>query len=214
MTSPAQEPARSARRRREHERQAVVFGLLITALLVAAVGALAAYTGALHTPFSRPIYTPAAAAPQPEPCLPPVDGQPDGALPVAYDDIRVRVFNASETIGIASANAEVLAERGFDVVSTGNMSNTMEATQLRFGVKGITRAYTLAAQYPDLRLVLDDRTGDVVDMLIGDHNSPPLQEDQVLLTADTPMQDVQGCLPADEITPIPREKPQTSAEHN
>jgi hypothetical protein len=198
------------RRRREHERQAVVFGLIIVLLLVAAVGALAAYSGAFHTPFSRPIHTPEASSPQPEPCLPPVDGQPDGALPISYGDIRVRVFNASGTTGIAHANAEVLADRGFDVIATGNMGGTVEISELRFGVKGITRAYTLAAQYPGMRLVLDDRTGRAVDLLAGDRFNSPLQEDKVLLSADTPMQDVQGCLPADEITPIPREQAATS----
>ncbi|GGI05247.1 hypothetical protein GCM10007368_05200 [Isoptericola cucumis] len=198
---------RVARRRREHERQAVVFGLLIAFLLMAALGALAAYSGAISTPFSRPVYTPVAAVPQPEPCLPPVEGQPDGALPVAYEKIKVRVFNASETGGVANANAEVLEERGFNVTSTGNMNSQVEESELRFGTKGITRAYTVAAQIPDVRLVLDDRKGASVDLLVGNRYSPPLDEEQVLLTADTPMQDVQGCLAADEITPIPAEKP-------
>jgi hypothetical protein len=200
------------RRRREHERQAVVFGLLIAFLLVVALGALAAYTGAISTPVSRPIYTPVAATVQPEPCLPPVKGQPDGALPVPYEDIRVRVFNASETGGVAGANAEVLTERGFDVRETGNMSSQVEQSELRFGTKGITRAYTLAAQIPDLRLVLDDRDGTVVDLLVGNRYTPPLAEDQVLLTADTPLQDVEGCVSADEITPIAKVEPAQSVK--
>ncbi|MGH3588425.1 MAG: hypothetical protein ACRDQ0_19135, partial [Pseudonocardia sp.] len=85
------------RRKREHERQAVVFGLLIAFLLIAGLAAAAMYSGAFSSPFSRPVYTPVAEVPQPEPCLPQVDGQPDGALPVPYSKIRVRVYNASET---------------------------------------------------------------------------------------------------------------------
>jgi len=200
------------RRRREHERQAVVFGLIIAFLLIAALGAVAAYSGAISTPFSRPIFTPAAAVPRPEPCLPAVKGQPDGALPVAYEKINVRVYNASETGGVAGANAEVLADRGFNVSATGDMGSQVETSELRFGVKGITRAYTLAAQYTSVRLVLDDRDGNAVDLLVGNRYSPPLNADQVLIAADQPLQDVQGCVPAADITPIAREKPAQSAK--
>ncbi|MCA5894336.1 LytR C-terminal domain-containing protein [Isoptericola sp. NEAU-Y5] len=213
MTTPTPDPTRLTRRRREHERQAVVFGLIIAFLLIAALGAVAAYSGAISTPFSRPIYTPVAVAPSPEPCLPAVKGQPDGALPVPYEKIKVRVFNASETGGIASATAEVLDERGFTVIATGDMSRQVETSELHFGVKGITRAYTLAAQFTSIRLVLDDRDGGSVDMLVGNRYTPPMNADQVLITADTPLQDVQGCVPADQITPIVREEPAASVKY-
>ncbi|MGW8565054.1 LytR C-terminal domain-containing protein [Isoptericola sp. NPDC055881] len=206
MTSPAPDPARETRRRREHERQAVVFGLIIVFLLVAALAAAAMYSGAFSSPFSRPIYTPVAEAPQPEPCLPQVKGQPDGALPVPYSKVKVRVYNAADgSEPLAGANADALTERGFDVVTSGNWLAKLDQSEVRFGTKGITRAYTLAAQYPDVRLVLDDRKGQTIDLLVGEQYSPPLSEDRVLLTADTPMQDVEGCVPAAEITPIKQE---------
>ena len=41
-----------------HERQAVVFGLLIAALAVVGLGALAVYTGAIDAPFDRPLSSP------------------------------------------------------------------------------------------------------------------------------------------------------------
>ena len=43
-----------------HERQAVVFGLLIAALAVVGLGALAVYTGAIDAPFDRPLSSPEA----------------------------------------------------------------------------------------------------------------------------------------------------------
>lgn len=184
----------------------MVFGLLIAFLLIAGLAAAAMYTGALSSPFSRPIYTPAAEAPQPEPCLPLVKGQPDGALPVPYSKVQVRVYNAADgSEPLASANEEVLTERGFDVVATGNwQGQKIQQSEIRFGSKGITRAYTLAAQYPDVRLVLDDRSGSKIDLLVGEQYSPPLSTERVLLDAETPMQDAEGCVPADEVTPIPQ----------
>lgn len=205
MTSPAPDPVRETRRKREHERQAVVFGLLIAFLLLAGLAAAAMYSGAFSSPFSRPIYTPVAEAPQPEPCLPQVKGQPDGALPVPYSKVKVRVYNAADgSSPLASANEDELSDRGFDIVDTGNWLEKLGQSEVRFGTKGITRAYTLAAQYPDVRLVLDDRKGATVDLLVGEEYSPPLSQDDVLLDAETPMKDVEGCVPASEITPIPQ----------
>ncbi|HWV76291.1 MAG TPA: LytR C-terminal domain-containing protein [Isoptericola sp.] len=205
MTSPAPDPVRETRRKREHERQAVVFGLLIAFLLLAGLAAAAMYSGAISSPFSRPIYTPVAEAPQPEPCLPQVKGQPDGALPVPYSKVKVRVYNAADgSSPLASANEDELSDRGFDIVDTGNWLEKLGQSEVRFGTKGITRAYTLAAQYPDVRLVLDDRKGATVDLLVGEEYSPPLSQDDVLLDAETPMKDVEGCVPASEITPIPQ----------
>ncbi|MCK9795306.1 LytR C-terminal domain-containing protein [Isoptericola sp. 4D.3] len=206
MTSPAPDPVRETRRKREHERQAVVFGLIIVFLLIAGLAAAAMYSGAFSTPFSRPIYTPVAAAPQPEPCLPQVEGQPDGALPVPYSKVKVRVYNAADgSEPLADANEDVLTERGFNVVDTGNWLEKLGQSEIRAGTKGITRAYTLAAQYPDARLVLDDRTGATVDLLVGEQYSPPLSLDRVLLDAETPMEDAEGCLPPDQIDPVPQE---------
>lgn len=205
MTSPAPDPVRETRRKREHERQAVVFGLLIAFLLLVGLAAAAMYSGAFSSPFSRPIYTPVAEAPQPEPCLPQVKGQPDGALPVPYSKVKVRVYNAADgSSPLASANEDELSDRGFDIVDTGNWLEKLGQSEVRFGTKGITRAYTLAAQYPDVRLVLDDRKGATVDLLVGEEYSPPLSQDDVLLDAETPMKDVEGCVPASEITPIPQ----------
>ncbi len=54
---PDRDRERVLRRRHRRERQAVVFGLLIAALAVGALGAIAIFTGGIEAPFSRPFTT-------------------------------------------------------------------------------------------------------------------------------------------------------------
>lgn len=218
MSTPLQDPARVARRRREHERQAVVFGVLVAFLLVAAVGALAVYTGAISAPFARPFTSgEQETTTEPAPCLPAVEDQPDGALPLSYDQVQVRIFNASGKSGLAGANQKVLAQRGFEILGTGNYDSTYDAglaagstlatNELRFGRDGVVAAYTLAAQFPEVEMVLDDREGATVDLLVGEAYERPLDEADVPLAADQPLTNVADCAPVDEVEPVPAPAP-------
>lgn len=197
------------RRRREHERQAVVFGVLIAFLAVCGIFALAVYSGAISSPFNRPFTTVGVSEQKtyPVPCLPEVSGQPDGALPVAYPDIEVRLLNATTESGLAGAHETVLAERGFTIKSTDNVSLSLQESEIRFGRNGIVQAYTLAAQFPTMRLVLDDRPGHLVDLLIGEDFDSPLDVEEVDVAADQPLQNVEGCVSVDDIDPEQRIDP-------
>jgi hypothetical protein len=193
-----------ARRRREHERQAVVYGVLVALLVVAGVGALAVYTGAYTPPFARGFTSLAATEHDvTPPCLPAVKGQPDGALPLPYSDVHLRIFNASGVVGLAGANSSVLAARGFDVGSTANYSERVTLNELRFGRKGIVAAYTVAAQFPKMRMVLDARKGGTVDLIVGEKYDKPLDEADVTIASDAPLKNAPGCKPAKELTPAP-----------
>ncbi|WP_098464714.1 LytR C-terminal domain-containing protein [Isoptericola jiangsuensis] len=205
MTSTAQDPARVTRRRRKHERQAVIFGLLLAFLVLVGLGAVAIYTDTIEAPFAEPIHTPAATATAMRPaCLP---ESADGTLPLAYDKVRVRIYNAADDrFALAGANEEVLSERGFDVRDSGDFSRPVEGlSEIRYGAKGVVAAYTLAAQFPDIELILDDRNGAVVDLVVGTEWVEPLPVEEVPLAADQPMQNLPGCQPVDEITPVARE---------
>lgn len=212
MTSPGYDQARVERRRREHERQAVVFGVLIAFLAVCGIFALAVYSGAISSPFNRPFTTVGVAEQEtyPVPCLPEVKGQPDGALPTAYSDVQVRLLNASEEIGLASAHESVLADRGFSIVAKGNVPVQLQESEVRFGRKGIVQAYTLAAQFPEIRLVLDDRVDRKIDLLIGENFEAPLDADEVEVTSDQPLRNAEGCVAATEIQPEERIQPSAS----
>ncbi|WP_425955303.1 LytR C-terminal domain-containing protein [Xylanimonas sp. McL0601] len=204
MTSPGQDPARLARRRREHERQAVIYGVLVALLAVAGLGALAIYTGAIQAPFARGFTSTArtdeAVTP---PCLPVFKDKPDGVLPLPYGAVHVRIYNASGVAGIASANKTVLERRGFVIDAIGDYTTVINRNELRFGQKGIVSAYTLAAQFPSMRMVFDARKDSTVDFLVGEHYDRPLDEDKVTISADTPLPNMKGCKPSKDLTPKP-----------
>ena len=213
MSTPVQDPARVARRRREHERQAVIYGILGAVLLLVGLGALAIYTGAIEAPFARDFTNPSQVDDDvTPPCLPPVEGQPDGPLPVPASEIHVRIYNASGTAGIAGANRTVLERRGFAIDGIGDHTTTLPRSELRFGVNGIVAAYTLAAHFPRMNLVLDTREDATVDLLVGERYDRPLDEDEVQISGDTPLRDAAGCRPADRIEAIPAPTPPSSEE--
>lgn len=208
MTSPAQDPARVARRRRKHERQAVVFGLIIAFLVVLGLGALAIYTDTIDSPISEPIYTPSTVVENMAPaCLPDDEDSPDGILPMPYDKVRVRVYNAADRrFALAGASEEVLSDRGFDIRDTGDFTSRVEGlSEIRYGAAGIVQAYTLAAQFEEIDLVMDDRGGKVVDLLIGTGWAEPLPVEDVPLAGDQPLENRPGCVPAADLEPIERE---------
>ncbi|MBD8079708.1 LytR C-terminal domain-containing protein [Cellulosimicrobium arenosum] len=196
-----------------HERQAVVFGLLIAFLALVGLGALAVYTGAIEAPFDRALSTPEEAdelADVDVPCL------PEETLPVAAKKVHVTVLNASgSSAPLAGTNQESLLERGFTVDAIGNAPDAdgvdgpdpMARTQIHFGAKGIAAAYTLAAHYQDPGLVLDDREGGAVDLYIGEDFVGLVDPELVGLDADTPLEDPAGCVPLDEVAPTPSPAP-------
>ena len=208
--------ARAVRRRRMHERQAVVFGLLIAALAVTGLGALAVYTGAVDAPFDRPFSSPEVVddlADVDVPCL------PEGTLPVASGDVHVTVLNASgREEPFAGINADILAERGFAIDGKGNAPDvdgddkpdSVSQTQIHFGAAGLAQAYTLAAHYPEPGLVLDAREDASVTLYIGADFDDLVDQELVGLASDVPLESRPGCVALDQVSPRPL--PVTPAE--
>lgn len=190
----------------------MVFGVLIAFLAVCGIFALAVYSGAISSPFGRSFTTVGASEQKtfPVPCLPAVKGQPDGALPIAYQDVKVRVLNASAVstsvgeVGAAAAFETDLGRRGFTVVDRANFEGPQKLeSELRFGTKGVVAAYTLAQHLPDVRLVLDERTDPTVDLLVGEDYQAPYPADDVTLSGDDPLPNAEDCVPLAEVTPQP-----------
>ena len=209
MTNPVIDRDRLIRRRREHSRQIVIFGLLGTLLAAAFTLALLIFGGIIEAPFAREFSSPHGAVDDvTPPCLPLVPGQPDGALPIPYDLVDLRIYNASGIGGVGGANQTVLGRRGFVINVVGDWPQSLRpiaVNQLRFGTNGIVAAYTVAAHFPPMQMILDARTDASVDLVVGENYDQPLPTDQVELAADRPLLNKRGCEPASAITqePVP-----------
>ena len=206
MGNPAVDRARLMRRRREHSRQIIIFGALGTGLAIVFTLALLIFGGVIEAPFDRGFSTAhGAVEDMTAPCLPSVLGQPDGALPIPYDEIDLRVFNASGIAGVGSATDTVLSRRGFLIETVGNWGEVVPINQLRFGAGGIVAAYTVAAHFPPIQMIMDYRPDASVDLVVGENYDQPIEASEVTLAADRPLLNVRGCVPATSIRkePIP-----------
>lgn len=200
--------ARTLRRRHMHERQAVIFGVLLAGLALAGLGATAVYTGTLGVPFlARGFSTPAPdAGASAAPC-PPV-----GAAPVPYAQVTVNVFNGAKVPGLAGQTAAALTERGFVVGTTANSSEKVTGTaRLTFGAAGVAAAYTLAAQLDKPVLVLDARADATVDITVGSGYGGLVSADVIALDPAVPFAATAGCVPITEITLAPAPATTTDA---
>lgn len=200
MTTPEDDKrARALRRRHKHERQAVVFGVLIAFLAVSGLAAAAVYTGAIDPPFERG-FTAAESQSDtttPQPCLPP------DTLPVPYSSVTVRVLNGTTRTGLASTVADGLKARGFVVESTGN-SQPYASVQIAFGPAGLASAYTLAAHFPTSKFIFDDREDASLDVYIGNSFEDLVAPESVALDPAVAMTSVETCTAVENITPTPR----------
>ncbi|MEV7974010.1 LytR C-terminal domain-containing protein [Cellulomonas sp. NPDC089187] len=214
-TDRSPDSARQRRRCRVRERQAVIFGVMLGAMAVSAVGAAAVYSGNLSLPFlSQPISSPAptglAAANSPCP--------PEGAVPIGYGEITVNVFNGTSRPGLAGETARSLSGRGFLIgveanASSRGYSGSQEGTALiQFGAQGAAQAYTVAAQFDSPRLVLDDRQDASVDVVVGTAYNALVAAGDVVLAPGEPFASPEGCIPMDQVDPVAQPVPPQATE--
>lgn len=129
-------------------------------------------------------YTDLVAAPPPIP--------PDPA------DITVNVYNTTWRDGLATSVGRSLTSRGFDVAKVGNdpakafLPN--ETAVIRYGTEGQLAAERLQHQLPQVKMARDDRTGDELDLVLGNrfHHLVPV--------AKLPKPDPTLPLPAETVT--------------
>lgn len=198
MSQNRPDPARALRRRRKHERQAVVFGSLIAGLAIAGLGATAVYTGAMEASFlDREFTTP---EPDPEsivaapPCL------PAETLPVDPATTQIRVLNGTTRAGLAGNTQVDLQTRGFAVIEVGNYQpvGVTGTARIRFGEAGIATAYTLAAHVPNAQLILDLREDATVDLILGTEWERLVPVEEITLDPAAPLPDPLACIPLSE----------------
>lgn len=192
-----QDRARMLRRRHVHERQAVVFGVLIAGLGVAGLGAAAMYTDNLSLPFFERGFS---AAPTETAVAVATYCPPEGALPVPHDQITVDVFNGAGTAGLARQTAAALGALGFVVGETDNAPSVTGTGRIVYGPAGSAAAYTLQAYVPGAVLSFADREDASVDLIVGSEFQGLLPAEQVLVDPSAPLVGPDGCTPFSALT--------------
>lgn len=186
------ERQRATRRRRLLERQAVIFGGLITTLLALALVGLAIYFGAVPAPVSVPFSTPDPVDTTiAQPC-PPAD-----ATPVPYGQITVNVYNGTTRGGLAAATASELESRGLKIAARANdpFGRYFGTVLVRSGPSGLAQAYTVAALFAGAVVQLDAREDATIDVTLGpgyDSLRPPAEAS---LEPGQPIPAPPGCYP-------------------
>jgi hypothetical protein len=179
-----------------HERQAVVFGVLLAFLALAFVTAAAVYTGNLEVPWASRAFT---VEPTPTVTHNPAVCPPAGALPVPAAQITTNVYNGTGTTGLAKTTGEALIERGFVVQTEANAISSYTGTaRISFGITGIAQAYTLAAHVDGAELQIDTRQDATVDITLGRDFLALKAADTVGLDPNTPLVGPAGCIPFDQ----------------
>lgn len=149
--------------RRVRLRHGIILGLLAAGLIAALLGAYLVNTGQWVIPAFAP--KPAAATPTGVPSCPTQDIQ---AVPPRQ--VRVNVFNAAGTAGLAGATATQLKKREFRIGRTGNQSLAEPdvVAVIRSGPAGYGQALSLQRQFKGAIFVPDpSNTGTTLDLVLG-----------------------------------------------
>lgn len=192
---------RSQRRRTMHERQTVVFGVILAVMAVSGVLGAAVFTGTNSLPFfSRGFSTESPSSTTVTvPCL------PDGTLPVAFDQVTVNVFNGAGRTGLAGLTGAALTARGFTLGKAANYTSTVpDAGRIIFGPSSVPQAYTLAAEVSGMVLSFDAaRTDPSVDLVLGTSFTDLVAVDKVGLDPHTPLANPTGCVALETLLSTP-----------
>jgi LytR cell envelope-related transcriptional attenuator len=94
------------------------------------------------------------------------------ALALNPKSVKVRVYNATTTAGLAKTVGDQLHRRGFAISTTSNdpLANTRKVDgigELRYGPKGTDQAVLVSLQFPGIKLAEDARTDAIVDVAVG-----------------------------------------------
>ena len=194
-------------RRRRHERQFLVFGVIVGVLIALAAVSLAIYQGRIESPIQRAITSPSADVESmiTLPC-PPADLGNGENLPLPPTQVAVRVLNGSDISGLAGNTLSILVDRGYVSVGAANWYRTYDkAVRIQFGVDGLRQAYSVAANFPDVELVLDTRDGALVDIILGPGFDPKNIRPQYAPELDptTELTAPGRCVPVDIADPEP-----------
>jgi len=199
---------RQLRRRAMHERQAVIFGVLLAGLALVGLGSAAVYTGNLDLPgLDRAI----AQAPTPTVTNPAYPCPPQGALPVAAASVVVNVNNATTRSGLAAATAADLASRGFVIGTTDTVEGYEGVARISFGKNGVAQAYTLLAHFNGATMLALGAEDATVNVALGEEFEGLKPVETVGLDPAVPLVPPAGCIPYEVFAATPETPAATPA---
>jgi hypothetical protein len=109
--------------------------------------------------------------------------------------VKVNVYNATSTAGLASKTATAVEKQGFRIGEVANDPVDKPITgvaQIRYGPKGAQGAELMLAYVPGAELVALERKGRAVDLAVGDAFTGLASEEAVAATLAEPTTIVTG----------------------
>lgn len=188
---------RAARKEYIRHRQKTVFGIAGAILVVAMVISLLFFfhvggLGKIKSATVQPNYGHQA------PCAI-KDSDGNKAKYVENRNITLRVLNGTKFSGFAKAVSDALQNREFNTQTPGNYTKKVDRTMIVFGKNGVNQAYTVASNFADAMLVMDDRQDQLVDVIVG-ATFNNLLETKKVPAAGKPITNIEGCAAVDKMT--------------
>ena len=195
--------ARAARRRHLQQRQTVIFGALIAAMLVGGLTAGAMWVGILPSPFSVAINSPEPTeAGATTPC------PPEGATFVPLEEISANVLNGTNRNGLASTTSAALAEHGVAIGREANAESRFTgAARIIAGPQGLPAAFTTAELFTDATIEVDSRSGETIDVVLGSAFQELRPDEEIAIDPEAPIPAAAECTPLSTATPTETAEP-------
>ncbi|WP_022918327.1 LytR C-terminal domain-containing protein [Ruania albidiflava] len=193
--------ARAARRRHLQQRQTVIFGTLIAAMLVVGLASGAMWVGILPSPFSVPINSPEPTASEATVPCPPED-----ATFVALEDITVNVLNGTSRVGLAASTSDALTNHGVTVAEQSNSEAPYAGTvEIVTGADGLPAAFTIAELFDNATIQTDSRGGATLDVVLGANFEALRSSDEISIDPEAPIPAATDCTPLSTASPSAEE---------
>jgi hypothetical protein len=188
---------RQARRQYVHHRQMRIFSVLAAVMTVVFIVSLFTFFYSIsrgntkeaqaQTNFGAPVVCPSE------------DQNKNQSLYEQNGNVQVSVYNGTKSVGFAKAVGSALQNRHFSVVSVSNFnSRKVERTTIYYGMNNIAQAYTVYANFTDAKLVMDNRQGQVVSVVLGSTFNNLVDKDSVPAPGSL-IKSVEGCTPPSKI---------------
>lgn len=192
---------RAARKEYIRRRQKTVFSI-VGAVMVVRHGGVPAVLFPCRRPGQRQVGAVQPNYGQQAPC-PIKEADGNKAKYVENRNITLRVLNGTKFSGFAKAVSDALQNREFNPQTPDNYTKKVDRTMIVFGKNGVNQAYTVASNFTDAMLVMDDRQDQLIDVIVG-ATFDNLQDTKKVPAAGKAITGIQGCVAVDKMTDLPK----------